>query len=350
MLVSNEGCLETKAAESNGISMRIIPLVRPAITITESANNICPGTGVSFSASVVNGGSTPIYNWQKNGVNVGSQAPGYNETNIANGDRVICLLSCNQRCVTATIATSNIISMAYRSGLPDPVNLGPDKSVCEGKVAILTAGVSYNSYKWQNGNGNNSFTTSKAGTYYVQVQDACGTVSSDTIVVKTNPLPKGFMPADTAICSYSSIVLQSRALFARYWWSTGDQTQTTLVTRPGTYWLTVVDRNGCEGSDTLLVRQKECMKGLYVPTAFTPDRDGKNDILKPFLFGIIKQYEFTIYNRWGEIVFRTSDLNKGWDGTYKGRPQDTNAFVWMCRYELEGEVRKMVKGTLIVIR
>jgi len=92
------------------------------------------------------------------------------------------------------------------------------------------------------------------------------------------------------------------------------------------------------------------MDGFYVPSAFTPNNDGKNDIFRPLIFGNVKKYQFTIYNRWGQIVFQTTEIGKGWDGKFGGMQQDPNVFVWTCTYQLEAEEVKHEKGSVTLIR
>jgi len=92
------------------------------------------------------------------------------------------------------------------------------------------------------------------------------------------------------------------------------------------------------------------LTGFYIPNAFTPNQDGKNNFFKPFIGGVVKQYQFTVYNRWGQIVFTTKDLRKGWDGNFGGIKQDGNVFVWMCTYQLDGLPAKTEKGTVVLIR
>lgn len=91
--------------------------------------------------------------------------------------------------------------------------------------------------------------------------------------------------------------------------------------------------------------------GIYVPSAFTPNNDGKNDKLKVITFGPVSLNYFTIYNRWGEIVFTTNNLNTGWDGKFKGVQMDTGIFVWMVKAkdELTGSFYEQ-KGTVTLIR
>jgi gliding motility-associated-like protein len=116
------------------------------------------------------------------------------------------------------------------------------------------------------------------------------------------------------------------------------------------YWLDVKDNNQCRGRDTILVTLKECMQGLFVPSAFTPNNDGKNDDFKPLLFGNIEEYRFTVYNRWGQVVFSTTTPGQGWNGSFGGQPQNTNVFTWLCQYKLKNENFKVEKGIVTLIK
>jgi hypothetical protein len=105
-------------------------------------------------------------------------------------------------------------------------------------------------------------------------------------------------------------VIKPSGSFQQYTWNNGATGSSLTVTRPGTYWLQVKDNDNCVGRDSIVVYPKECLKGIYVPTAFTPDGNGRNDYFKPFIGGVVKQYQFTIYNRWGQVVFTTRDLSR----------------------------------------
>jgi gliding motility-associated-like protein len=87
-----------------------------------------------------------------------------------------------------------------------------------------------------------------------------------------------------------------------------------------------------------------------VPTAFTPNRDGKNDSFRAMVFGNTKRFELAVYNRWGQVVFFTTDPSRGWDGKVAGINQETGFFVWTCRYQLEGGKESFEKGTVSLIR
>jgi gliding motility-associated-like protein len=89
---------------------------------------------------------------------------------------------------------------------------------------------------------------------------------------------------------------------------------------------------------------------IYVPRAFSPNGDGVNDLLKPILVGIETFQYFTVYNRWGNIVFTTTDPNQGWDGTFKGVPQPVETYLWIAQ-GIDVNGRKIVaKGMTSLVR
>jgi gliding motility-associated-like protein len=69
---------------------------------------------------------------------------------------------------------------------------------------------------------------------------------------------------------------------------------------------------------------------ILVPSAFTPNSDGRNDVLKPLPFGIKVFLYFSVYNRYGQLVFKTGRAGEGWDGTIQGMPQPSGTFVYMA--------------------
>ncbi|MEO8770099.1 MAG: gliding motility-associated C-terminal domain-containing protein [Ferruginibacter sp.] len=122
-----------------------------------------------------------------------------------------------------------------------------------------------------------------------------------------------------------------------------------VLTEDQTFILMVKDDFGCFSLDTVKIR---VLKGptFYVPTAFTPNGDGLNDIFRPTAVGIRSLEYFRIFNRYGELVFETHDLGKGWDGTYKGVKQNLGNYIWMIKgVDRFGKERSM-KGNVVLIR
>jgi len=114
--------------------------------------------------------------------------------------------------------------------------------------------------------------------------------------------------------------------------------------------LQVTDNNSCVGKEFITISQKDCMVGFYIPNAFSPNNDGKNDVFKPIIFGNVVHYSFMVYNGWGQKVFESKDLLNGWNGTFHGANCDTDIFVWMCSYQLAGGNAENKKGTVMLMR
>jgi gliding motility-associated-like protein len=119
-----------------------------------------------------------------------------------------------------------------------------------------------------------------------------------------------------------------------------------LVTAPGAYSVTVTNNCGA-GSTEILITEKTC--GAYFPSAFTPNKDGRNDLFRILGASGFDEYELVIYNRWGQKIFETHNSTKGWDGTVKGEPQRQDTFVWICNYK-KNNIATSLKGTVLLIR
>jgi gliding motility-associated-like protein len=115
------------------------------------------------------------------------------------------------------------------------------------------------------------------------------------------------------------------------------------------YFLTGITDAGCAASDNVKITVFK-FPGVLVPTAFTPNNDGLNDVLRPRYNGIRRLEYFSIFNRWGELIFTTSDMTKGWDGSLNGRPQGTGTFVWIVSAEDFKGKKYQLRGTTTIIR
>lgn len=126
---------------------------------------------------------------------------------------------------------------------------------------------------------------------------------------------------------------------------------TVKPTQTTTYTVMSTDGFGCKGKDSVTVAfLKEGEQRLFVPSAFTPNGDGLNDVFRPVFIGPSAKYDFRIYNRWGQLIFHSKTPGQGWDGTYKGVPQRSDVFVYYLIAEggCNGEFKQ--KGTIALIR
>jgi gliding motility-associated-like protein len=235
---------------------------------------------------------------------------------------------------------------------PKPVSqFNKDSVLCYGTTRTLDAGSGYATYLWYDGQGGATRTVHSPGEYWVLITGNNGCTTRDTATIKRiAPLPAGFLPADTTLCSYEDLTLRSTIPFQQHTWSTGDHQATILVNQPGIYWLQGTDRYGCTGRDSLQIGSKQCPYGFFMPTAFSPNNDGRNELCRPRLFGRIVKYHFILYNRWGQKVFDSTDPTRAWDGRINGRPAETGTYVWSCLYQLENRGGELKKGTVLLVR
>jgi gliding motility-associated-like protein len=165
---------------------------------------------------------------------------------------------------------------------------------------------------------------------------------------------------DTSLCDGQTALLQGTASTTNILWSPATGLSDVTVLNPQfnnaesvEYVLVATDSFGCKASDTVLINIGKCESYLKVPQAFTPGSDGHNDLFTVFGKNI-NQYEIRIYNRWGELVYQSRDVNElntgGWDGTYKGALQQTGTFVYYITARDSNNQPLEKKGNLTLIR
>jgi gliding motility-associated-like protein len=236
--------------------------------------------------------------------------------------------------------------------LPKPViSLHDQNILCKQQNDTLHIVNGFTSYLWQDGTTNSFYPVIQPGTYWAEVINSSGCKTSDTVtIIKLFASPADFIFTDTIICKGGSVLLLPNKTFSEYLWNTGAVSSSIRVNVQGAYSLRVTDQYGCKGEENILVKDKDCLNKILFPSGFTPNNDGKNDLFKPYVDGVLLHYELAIYNRWGQIVFKTKDYNFGWNGTLAGSSQDNAVFVWMCRYQFNNQKPEMQKGTFTLIR
>lgn len=136
-------------------------------------------------------------------------------------------------------------------------------------------------------------------------------------------------------------------------WSTAPPQTTTIASNlaAGDYSVTVSGAGICTVTAPGKVEIDLSCVAVYFPTGFTPNDDGKNDSFSPLgSLGLINNYQFSIYNRWGERVFFSTNPFEKWDGKVRGKRADANSFVWITEFALPGKPREFRKGIVALIR
>lgn len=396
------------AAESNVTCKAVIAPLPVSVGITAADSLVCEGASASFTAAITNGGPAPSIQWRVNGVAAGTGSPLFSYQ-PADGDRIDCMVTSGDTCVTNNPATSNSVRLTVLPYRPVGVSIAASANpACRGDSVTLTAQLmnpGANPYFQWWINGTPGATNLQANRYLPADGDRvicrltsnypCTTTpyATDTIDMTVKEVLK---VVDTTMC-------HGVPYYAEGQWRTTAGVyhdtlhppvdcirfiETHLAFKPPIPLDLGPDTNLCHGTIILDVTVNgatyrwqdgttdaiysadspghywvdvtvdDCLRSdsisidgcpvpLQFPSAFTPDGDGLNDTFHPV--GIdVPYYSMLIFNRWGEKLFETSIVEPGWDGTYKGErcPEDT--YVFLVNYENRRGERVQVRGYVVL--
>ena len=247
-------------------------------------------------------------------------------------------------------------------------NAGHDTIVCFGKPIQLN-GSSGAVYAWSpatylsdSSAANPVANIPAAGSYNyilnITNNNVCKSSVSDTILITVLPQAKVFAGNDTTISLNQTLQLHATDVnntgFVNYTWSPSLGLNDWLIQNPfaiinndATYLVTASTANGCEARDEINIRISRVAQ-IYVPSAFAPN--GINNLLHAIPVGIREFRYFAIYNRYGELVFKTSNPAEGWDGKYKGVAQNSAGFVWIAEGVSYNNITITRKGNVMLVR
>jgi gliding motility-associated-like protein len=234
--------------------------------------------------------------------------------------------------------------------VPYPIsNAVNDTTICFETAAQLNGQVTASTFNWSpavtliNSNTLNPVAIPASNTAYVlTVSDnqGCPKLVSDTVVVNVLPDMHAFAGNDTAVISGQPLQLEASG-GTDYVWTPAQFLSSPILFNPIAnfsseidsirYMVTVSNPQGCIDSAFINIVIFKTQPTVFIPTAFTPNGDGLNDILKPVMVGMKSMEYFRIYNRWGQLVFSTTTPGSGWDGNIGGKSQGTNSYVWIVK-------------------
>lgn len=354
-------------------------------TVTPSAMEVCTGQDKD-ALLTLNGKVGNVLNWQSstdntnwNDLNPAVTGPAYYIVNLAasSGYRAI---------VKSGVCPIDISSVAQVTLLPalfPRATIAPaDTLICYGSKAQLNASVSIGTnYTWTNtqtltdqGNGMIPFTpfaihgeaSPQTNTNYVlSITNAgCPNLRKDTFRVSVYPRIIVDPGRDTSVVINQPLQLQASSNDTTGEGDLWNWTPVTGLNNPSVanpiailganidsirYFVTATASNGCTGTANLLVKVFKTAPDIFVPSAFTPGKSS-NRIFRPIAVGISSLQYFRVYNRWGQLLYSSSQMGRGWDGTVNGRIQESGTYVWMAQGTAYTGKTVFRKGTTILIR
>lgn len=270
---------------------------------------------------------------------------------------------------TTFIFTANADSLCSRSDtfqiaviIPNSAAASPDTIICAGRQVQLFASGG-NQYQWfppsnlNNPNIANPIANpTQTTTYSVIVSTPGCPADSATVTIVVMPLPFVEAGPDVSIAYGESVNLGATGTGTNYNWSPTSTLNASNISNPvasplttTTYTVLVTDNYGCTAQDDVTIFVEQEPANIFFPNAFTPNGDGVNDFFKGF-GNNIKQYYLSVYNRWGEKVFETYNLQAGWDGTYKNEQQPVGVYVYYAEITWMNNVSEKYKGSLTLLK
>lgn len=337
----------------NDVVVHVNPL--PVLEVTEEPNYICEGD--SQLVAVTSGYAS--YNWRPSSA-------------VVTPNQSFSLLYPElpaQYTVEVTDSNGCESEISFDVDVkPKPfVNAGVNHEICDGDTIELIANAAEGIYQWTPEEmvfQPDSLTTLAVplGVAFLRLSviDALGCTNFDNAIISAHPLPYVDAGEDIENCDMQTVFLGGPSVTSAentIRWSPADllsdpraEHPWVLNTERDTFYLEVVSPDGCINYDTISVNS-DCYSKIYVPNAFSPDKDGLNEVFRVYGHRIYNPH-LKVYDKWGHLIFESNDLEIGWDGTHpsKGNDAAIGTYFWDFLYENErGRVMTM-EGFVNLVR
>ena len=315
---------------------------------TSSIAVLCNGDNTGAAIATPAGGSNYTYQWNTNPVQTTDTA-----FNLTAGNYMVTVSAPGFCDAVATIVVNEpqVIALSFLIDA-DTCNTGV------GKITTTASGgtAPVSNYLWSTiGVGSNVLSNSAEGNYSVTVSDvnACS-VSAQVFVPYASPVVLQLAKQNVSCYGNSDgkiiVTPTGGTLPYIYNWSNAANTALLNHLDAGNYLLTVTDANNCSANDSVIIEKEVCPSYIYFPTAFSPNGDGVNDFFKPKYSVDLKKYFIHVYNRWGEMVYESADVNEGWNGIYKDVAQPLSTYVWYAEYSFADEKKHTKTGNITMVK
>lgn len=251
----------------------------------------------------------------------------------------------NAHCsVSASAKVSNYVS---------DLELGQDTFYCGTVSRTFKLSDQYVSYLWDDFYGSNVYLLTQAGKLKVAIETVNGCIFTDSVTITQFPVPDAKLANDTDVCVSTLVHIEAAAGMKQYEWSTGANTSSIDVRDAGKYKVTITDVNSCKVSDSMSIfhNGNALPSEMYMPDAFTPNDDQINDLFPSNQYSDPgTDYKLSLFNRWGEQIFETSNPAQQWDGTVNGDKAPEAVYVFLVNYVGCDGTARTFRGTFTLLR
>ena len=337
---SNNGC----PGESAPQVLTVLPA--PVVSITPAG----PITQCSEDPVVLSANGAGNIEWYLNNVLLaGSTSTTYSADESGSYTAV---LTSNAGCQS----TSNAVQLTFLPAV-DVNIIASTLAPCIGETVVLSLDGSFPTVQWTGGSSANTLNVTTSGTYNVGVVSAQGCPGLDDIEINFLEVPSITAGPDLFSDCVLGVQLEAVVPFGVISWSPEETLSNPAIANPianpitTTEYTLVVTNGTCEASSSVIVFA-ECST-IFIPNVFTPNGDGLNDYFRAIANGV-DEFSLQIFNRWGQLLFETTDPEKGWDGRVNDYYAPDGTYVWVAKaFDVEGKNMlnfNQSHGTLTLIR
>lgn len=220
--------------------------------------------------------------------------------------------------------------------VPLALNIGRDTLLCQFSQMTLRNNLLglFDEYLWSTGETTPYITINEPGLYWVTARHHCeDSMVTDSILIADDEPLVDFLGDDRFECAGNSIVLNAPDCNCIYKWQDGSSQDSIVITDDAAVSLTIIKNDGCQYEDHIIAEFSLCDCFFYVPNAFTPNNDGQNEIFKPVYECEINDYEISIFNRWNQMVYHSTDINEGWNSVFNSEKAEQGVYNYIIKYQ-----------------
>ena len=287
--------------------------VSPPSTSLGNDTVICPGETVEFSA----GSPLATYLWHDGSTDsvFSASSEGTYWVEVTNS----CGMDMDTIEVTEFVSDINF-------------NLGNDTSFCAGNSLVLDVTNEESTYLWNNGSTEPTNFITTEGSYWVELKDKCNTFRDSIRVDVLQPPQFNLGQNDTTLCFGNILLLNAASDAAEYKWQDGSTNPIFEVQQSGKYYVNVSNRCG-SSREIIDVLYEDCSCSVFAPSAFTPNGDALNSTFKIVYDCQFLEFELKVFNKWGELVYNTTNPAASWDGTLNGSFLPAGTYIYELQYK-----------------
>jgi len=303
------------------VEVNFIKVAQP--TLSANKNAYCVGDVAQLSTTFINNGSYTI-NWFRDGNILTSEQNKTSLTTTLSGSYTVK--------VNSNLVNCDNTSAAYTLSFESKPSLSLERIItatfCDGQTMDIKATYTGGTIKWNTGASSDKITVNRSGTYTAMIKTAAGCEVTENIDVQFFANPILNLP-DATLCQFigENITLTAPSGFAKYEWNGKAGSASFSTNKLGTVNLRVTNNNGCTAVQTINVTSR-CSE-IHVPNAFTPNNDGYNDSWKIEGLEGDPNIMVRVYNRQGEMIFKSIGYQNPWNGTYNGKKLPVGIYYYV---------------------